>query len=465
MVDFNLYRKNTHQLEEKRPFLEKRSRTGRFPASIFTYPNLSLLALTVAGCGSGGGGSTPLPDQEDEDGKAEGIAGSSFEISNFSLRSENGTEEEFRFHVVAVQDFNNDSFSDFFIAGGLFPPNPIDYFQPVVVISRNGEYVVEPFNGETAFTHPREILFGDFNNDDRMDIFVAAHGYDTSPFSGERNGLFFQDEQGRFMDRTFLLPEISDFSHSASVADVNGDGFVDIFVGNLGVPYLLINDGGNGFTKLDVNPSIFESNIITLEKNSYTALEFGDVDKDGVYELVLGMDHGSKSLIVTFDVNKNDFVIDQVLASGVFGSNSITTDVKIADVNSDGLLDIILAQTQAQPFYTGRGIQILLQEDAGSFTDISDRSQISVDRFWIFNFDFFDIDSDGDLDIVAVDDGSSGHGGYYIFENNGSGEFSEMNSGYKINDFGTDFVSYDRSSGEIFGLNFENDILHVQHLA
>ena len=57
------------------------------------------------------------------------------------------------------------------------------------------------------------------------------------------------------------LPEVSDTTHSAAAGDIDGDGDLDIFVGNgfggtpqIGKhtdPYILINDGFGGFTRSD----------------------------------------------------------------------------------------------------------------------------------------------------------------------------------------------------------------------
>jgi|APSaa5957512622_1039677.scaffolds.fasta_scaffold141054_1 hypothetical protein len=48
------------------------------------------------------------------------------------------------------------------------------------------------------------------------------------------------------------LPNIKDFSHGSTAADVDGDGDIDIWVNSLGVgeayPYLMLNNGKGKFT-------------------------------------------------------------------------------------------------------------------------------------------------------------------------------------------------------------------------
>jgi hypothetical protein len=101
-------------------------------------------------------------------------------------------------------------------------------------------------------SHPREVITADFNGDGRPDIFIAAHGWDTSPWEGERNVLMISRPDGSFEDRSAALPESSDFSHSTTVADINGDGFLDIYVGQVGgqarvPPYFLMGRGDGTF--------------------------------------------------------------------------------------------------------------------------------------------------------------------------------------------------------------------------
>ena len=83
-----------------------------------------------------------------------------------------------------------------------------------------------------SVTHPRQMVFGDFNHDGRPDIFVAAHGYDAPPYDGETNVLLVSNADGTYTDRSSTLPQVPDYSHSACVGDVDGDGNLDIYVGN-----------------------------------------------------------------------------------------------------------------------------------------------------------------------------------------------------------------------------------------
>jgi FG-GAP-like repeat len=73
----------------------------------------------------------------------------------------------------------------------------------------------------------RQIIIADFNGDHRNDIFVADHGYDAPPFPGHPNTVVLSTPDGKLVDASADLPPESGFSHSATAADVNGDGSLD----------------------------------------------------------------------------------------------------------------------------------------------------------------------------------------------------------------------------------------------
>src|SRR5438270_10368796 len=144
------------------------------------------------------------------------------------------------------------------------------------------------WDGAPAETeHGRQILIADFNGDHRNDIFVADHGYDAEPFPGHRNTLILSTPQGKLVDASGNLPPESGFTHSATAADIDADGDLDIFVGNLCCsppPEILLNDGTGHFTlatgRLPAD--------VTSGSNSYTPSLLVDVNKDGSPDLVLG---------------------------------------------------------------------------------------------------------------------------------------------------------------------------------
>lgn len=102
--------------------------------------------------------------------------------------------------------------------------------------------------------HPRELAYADFNGDGKLDIFIADHGWDTNPYPGGQNQLILSTSNG-WEVASSKLPQRQDFTHSTAVGDINNDGNVDIFVGNVNTgtsaysSSVLLGDGKGGFTE------------------------------------------------------------------------------------------------------------------------------------------------------------------------------------------------------------------------
>ena len=133
----------------------------------------------------------------------------------------------------------------------------------------------------------RQIVVADFNKDGRADAFFADHGLDASPYPGARNALFLSSGTTALTNAVANLPNIADFSHSAAAGDVDGDGDIDLFVGNQGdgdkYPYLLLNNGSGGFT---LNRSGLPTTLHSGDPGITTSTLF-DADGDGDLDLFL----------------------------------------------------------------------------------------------------------------------------------------------------------------------------------
>lgn len=197
---------------------------------------------------------------------------------------------------VYAADLNLDGNSDLIVLGASYPSDGAPVAQPGFVAFGNGAGGFT-LATETQFpistlktVHPREVIFADFNRDGRPDVYVADHGYDTMPFPGQQNLLYLSNADGTWRNATSTLPQVSDFTHGASAGDVNGDGHLDIVVGNIPQPnpvhpYLLLNDGSGRFIRSDSALPTGTGQVLNQSQTRMSSELLNDLDKDGLADL------------------------------------------------------------------------------------------------------------------------------------------------------------------------------------
>ena len=279
-------------------------------------------------------------------------------------------------------DLQGNGRPDVVVCHGSFPPRPI-VKGPCRVLRPQPDGSVTDITRQLfgsgalpSAVHPREIVSGDFNGDGRADIFVAAHGYDAAPFSGETNLLLLSNADGTYTDRSVTLPQTPDFTHSATVGDINGDSNLDIFVNNWGGngapvgPYFLIGRGDGTFSQQTTGlpPSIGWRGA----DEKFASCLLVDLDADTYPDLVLGITpNPTGHSIVLFNDGSGDFTRRSrlVLPEGPLPANSREVDdIASLDVNRDGRPDLILLSIIPQT-YTGFGLQVLINRGNGTLVD------------------------------------------------------------------------------------------------
>lgn len=214
-------------------------------------------------------------------------------------------------------------------------------------------------------------------------------------------------------DSVFTLE--SEDARSVKLGDIDGDGDLDIVVGNshpnqdVGFPYQIHVNNGHGQFELASGIAFGDP---TDQANR---IALGDVNGDGALDLVAA------------NVKTNRLYINDgnsYSASGsVWGSQANPSlDVVLADMNGDGHLDIVAAEQNQNAIYLndGNGIfydgptNCLLHERIrcfGSGTGVAGSVAVA------------DIDGDGDLDIAQ---GTTGE--VLIYRNDGLGNFSDTDN-------------------------------------
>ncbi len=218
------------------------------------------------------------------------------------------------------------------------------------------------------------VGIGDFNNDGLPDIYLTANQKQNKLYLNEGN-LSFRD-----ITETAGVGGKRAWSTGVSVADVNGDGWLDIYVCNSGdvsgddkENELFINNGNLTFTERAA-----EFNL--ADRGFTTHAVFFDYDRDGDLDVYLL--NNSYQAIGSFNLMKNE-----------------------------------------RPIRDSLGGDKLMRNDGGVFTDVSEKANIygSVIGFGL-GVTVGDVDNDGWLDIYVSNDFFERD---YLYINNRDGTFRE----------------------------------------
>ncbi|MBC6491958.1 VCBS repeat-containing protein [Flavihumibacter stibioxidans] len=154
---------------------------------------------------------------------------------------------------MAKYDFNQDGLQDILMGGESGVPASLYLQQPGGSYQRNP---IKAFDADKAF-HDAAIEIFDANGDGQPDLYIASGGYHNlapqDPLLQDR--LYLNNGKNDFTRAA--LPAVSGSKSCVKAGDINGDGFMDLFVGGRVVPgrypeapasYLLLNDGKGNFS-------------------------------------------------------------------------------------------------------------------------------------------------------------------------------------------------------------------------
>ncbi len=277
-------------------------------------------------------------------------------------------------------------------------------------IAFNNELIYnEKFNIYTYrnFYNGGGVGFGDFDRDGLLDIYFTANM--------QPNRLYRNQGDFRFEDITEKAGVAGEraWSTGVSVADVNGDGWLDIYVCNSGdlegdnkQNELFINNGDLTFTEQAQAYGV-------ADKGFSTHAAFFDYDRDGDLDLYLL--NNSYQAIGSFNLRKNmrpqrdsvggdkllrndgESFTDVSEEAGIYGSViGFGLGVTVGDVNGDGWPDIYVSNDFFERDY------LYLNEQDGTFAEVLTEQIRSISGASM-GADMADINNDGHADIFVTE--------------------------------------------------------------
>ena len=322
---------------------------------------------------------------------------------------------------------------------------------------------IVPVNNEDKngdYKYSTHVEAADYDSDGDIDLYVGSYDQASSIYKH----YLFNNEMGRFKD----VSQEAGLKHSgkeasATFADYDNDGFLDLYIVKEGGDILYRNAGKGVFedvtdkaqigSKTGGNKALFfdmdhdgdldlyetrsNSNLMFRNNSDGTFQEqsekmglscknansrdaaFGDFDDDGDIDLFIANENSGNNL---FSNQRQGFFKDITEESGLKSTGG-SSAVAVGDYNNDGFLDLFVTSVNAGQHELNRN------KGNGSFELVKNSKEMFSELQHVKAYDakFFDFDNDGFQDlIIAGESEEKGGRGIFLYHNDGKGNFENV---------------------------------------
>lgn len=327
---------------------------------------------------------------------------------------------------VQVADLNGDGKPDLVVAQCEGTTSCAAGSGQIGVLFGNGDGTFQTAVNYPAGFYPASVALADVNGDGRLDLVVADAC--QSSVCGDHGAVSVLLGNGDGSFQNAVIYDAGGMStDSVAVADVNGDGKPDIVIANLCATSVCSNDGSVGVL-LGNGDGTFRS-VVTYDSGGSrsSSVAVADVNGDGKPDVVVaniclaGSECGAGTVAVLLGNGDGTFKSPVTYQPGGY----YPVSVAVADLNADGKPDLAVASNSfANNECDGGPVSVLLGNGDGTFQTAVPYYASGCDTSSVT---VADVNGDGKLDLVATT--TAGFEGYgdgivEVFLGNGDGTFT-----------------------------------------
>ncbi|MDO8663129.1 MAG: SpvB/TcaC N-terminal domain-containing protein [Candidatus Omnitrophota bacterium] len=209
-----------------------------------------------------------------------------------------------------------------------------------------------PSTNVDTFVDLENFRFADLNGDGWVDIIYHQHGDTRGPqpayigINNKKNGWDYDEVLSKKFPCDAYFVNNHDFLKASEsmgyvLADVNGDSLVDIIRASPSGHEFYLNSGSSGWIR--------DATYDTPTETDFTdgSTQLGDINADGLSDLVIATKNGNPkgNIKETFLSTGAGWFRDTALRPNEWYMDFSDNSTKLADINSDGLVDIVLTDS------------------------------------------------------------------------------------------------------------------------
>ncbi len=295
-------------------------------------------------------------------------------------------------------DYDNDNDMDLFAANNNNTNNALYSNNGDGTFTKLTSGIVVTDGGSTS-----QGSWGDFNNDGNIDLFIT----NKENVISQDNSLYINNGNGNFTKITSgSIVNDQGYSFGSAWADINNDGYLDMFVVNQIATennFLYLNNGDESFTKVTTG------DIVNVPATSYSCA-FGDYDNDNNIDLFIANRDETNFLYH----NNGDGTFTRIVDGDIVNDLEYSIGANWVDYDNDMDLDLYVSNGNAE------NNSLYVNNNDGTFTKDT-LIEIANDGTHSLCSNWADIDNDGDLDLYITTLNNN-----LLYANNGDKTFTQV---------------------------------------